>query len=190
MQTIYSIICILLVTKHPDFDVSYLLKKNEEGFVSKPAYINESGEEVAGLDYLNPYIRTLVSGIPSPGQYVLDGVIYTSAVDEGIIDTPYYNIFDFIPEDVFRGRMKGDTFSIRLQSLHTLYDAAIENIAKSTITLANATKLTKFRYYIRVPEQEIIAGQQDLDKWVDKNGGYKYVLREDAYYEPMKIKTC
>lgn len=176
--------------KTPGFRCFVFVEKNEEGFVSKPAYINESGEEVAGLDYLNPYIRTFVSGIPSPGQYVLDGVIYTSAVDEGIIDTPYYNIFDFVPEDVFRGRMKGDTFGIRLQSLNALYDSAVENIAKSTITLANATKLTKFRHYIRVPKQEIITDQQDLDKWVDKNGGYKYVLREDTYYEPMKNKTC
>lgn len=173
--------------KTPGFRCFVFVEKNEEGFVSKPAYINESGEEVAGLDYLNPYIRTLVSDIPSPGQYVLDGVIYTSAVDEGIIDTPYYNIFDFVSEDVFRGRMKGDTFSVRLQSLNALYDSAVENITKSTITLKD---VTKFRYYIRVPKQEIIADQQGLDKWVDKNGGYKYVLREDAYYEPMKIKTC
>lgn len=173
--------------KTPGFRCFVFVEKDEEGFISKPAYINESGEEVAGLDYLNPYIRTLVSSIPSPGQYVLDGVIYTSAVDEGIIDTPYYNIFDFVSEDVFRGRMKGDTFSVRLQSLNALYDSVVENITKSTITL---TDVTKFRYYIRVPEQEIIADQQDLDKWVDKNGGHKYVLRGDTYYEPMKIKTC
>lgn len=176
--------------KTPGFRCFVFVEKDEEGFVSRPAYINESGEEVIGLDYLNPYIRTLVNGIPSPGRYVFDGVVYTSVVDEGIIDTPYYNIFDFVSENVFRGRMKGDTFSIRLQSLNALYNSTVENIAKSTITLADATELTKFRYYIRVPEQEIIADQQDLDKWVDKNGGHKYVLREDVYYEPVKIKTC
>lgn len=167
--------CLFFVERHIDGGVT----------VNRPR--SRQNKEFTTLDNLIPAVIDLASYIVAPGRYVFDGeaCILDEDGDEHFdwimkeinrknhtIENPCYNVFDFVPEDVFYGRMQSNIFSTRLKYLGEMMNMYLLDGGDDD--------------RIHLLFQERIKDQDDFDRWskhVERGGWEGFMLRKDTYYK-------
>lgn len=150
-------------------------------------FISRQGKPITTLDNVKPALKWYVRDLPN-GIYYADGegCIVDKNGDEDfqsilreirrkdwIITNPCYQMFDFVTEDEFFGKIKSANFDVR-------YAKMLEMIKGNTFDT------------IRVLNQEILKSQSDFDRWegyVAAGNWEGFMLRKNEEFKTGRIKT-
>lgn len=155
--------------------------------IVKINFISRQGKAILTLDNVKPALQWFVRDLDN-GIYYADGegCIVDSKGDEDFqsilkeirrkdwtIAKPCYQMFDFVSEDEFFGKIKSNTFDKRYEKMCKM----IEGNVFSTI---------------KVLKQELLNSQADFDRWekyVTDGNWEGFMLRKNEEFKTGRIKT-
>ena len=162
-------------------------KITKNGDSTSVEFISRQGKPITTLDNIKPALQWLVRDLDD-GVYYADGegCIVDGNGDEDFqsilkeirrkdwtIASPCYQLFDFVTEDEFTGKVKSKNFDAR-------YAKMLQMIEGNTFPT------------LKVLHQEVLTCQADFDKWeklVEVGNWEGFMLRKNEEFKTGRIKT-